>query len=1163
MSLVNKITVNAHYTRSINLERDASSSKVVGAYIPTTRAQNTLSRIAETFSERQAPRAWTLIGPYGSGKSSFAIFLSHLLSSQDEMASKAALKVLRKANPSIARRYQNIIKGSAGHCCVLLTGSPESLAKRLVEALADAAEAFWSKKRGRNPVVINELRDLSKDEDIATSKILEAVKKLQDAIAKTGGNGLLIIIDELGKFLEYEARHYGANDVYLLQALAEHACAGHDANLTLIALLHQSFEQYAKGLGEQLKNEWAKVQGRFENIPFLESTEQVLRIVSAAFTQNITDAEKRKISAFAQKAAEVLDKSDALPGGLDKVSAKNLFAQCYPLNPVSALLLPILCQKVAQNERTLFSYLGSQEPFGFRDSISKLKNIGDWIQPWEIYDYFIMNQPAAISDHFTHRRWAEVVTAIERLGDAPESEIQLLKTIGLLNIIGTQGGFKASKDVISLCLPTKKETSLILEALNKKSIIQYRKFSGEYRVWQGSDFDLDAAVNEQLSKLGKFDLAEILNARHSMLPIVARRYTIKSGALRYFVPVFTDAQTFKSLDHRDVNARIIFFLAEGKEDEKLFATEVKAYFSELDIVVEYLNAIELREIVSETLALEYVQREAQELHSDPVVQREFKDRYAAAVLSEHEILERLINEPSDSNWYWKQEKLNAKDKRTLQQALSSVLERVYHSSPVIHNELINRDKPSSQAAAGRNKLLLALLTSPDKEDLGIEKFPPEKAIYRSVVQELGLHQKSKSGKWKLTPPAKKSTAYEAWKIIENFLSTTEKSPRSFADLTPILKAPPYGIKEGVLPVFYVVAFLVNQQELALYENGTYSPYFTEEQLERFVKVPHEFTVQRFRIEGLRASIYEQYTKALFRDNQKRTIIELVRPLAKFIGDLPEYTQKTKSLDISQRAKAVRNAFNLAKSPEKLLFEDLPKALGYTHIADAKNNELEGFSSELMDALKELKECYPNLLETQKVLLAQALHVTNKTDLSVIRKEICGKYVGLENYTVDIDGLRAFIKRLTKTTGSDEDWFVNILMFLGKKPVEKWSDADKVEAEVRLAEYSRRLLDLRKLQLHYEQKIAEKDDEFEVILLKTLKKGREPIDEVVTIDKSKINAIKGIKEEIQAILSQYKDKELQLSIVAQLADEFLTKYRSEQQTSRKGRPGRPRKVSNET
>ena len=153
---------------------------------------------------------------------------------------------------------------------------------------------------------------------------------------------------------------------------------------------------------------------------------------------------------------------------MNKETATKLFQSCYPLHPVSVILLPMLCQKVAQNERTLFSYLGSREQHGFQDSLSRCLKVSDWIYPWEIFDYFILNQPTALTDHFTHRRWAEVVTAVDRLGDAPVEEQQILKAIGLLNIIGTQGNFKSSDEIVSLCSANKISAVSTLKQLQKK-----------------------------------------------------------------------------------------------------------------------------------------------------------------------------------------------------------------------------------------------------------------------------------------------------------------------------------------------------------------------------------------------------------------------------------------------------------------------------------------------------------------------------------------------------------------------------------------------------------------------------------------------------------------------------------------------------------------------
>jgi hypothetical protein len=228
--------------------------------------------------------------------------------------------------------------------------------------------------------------------------------------------------------------------------------------------------------------------------------------------------------------------------------------------------------------------LGSHEPHGFQESISRLENPGDWIYPWEIFDYFILNQPATVTDANTHRRWAEVLSALDRHTEATETETQLIKTIGLLNIIGQRSGLKASPQLLEQLVPNGKEVEHALERLRFQSIVQFRKFSGEYRVWQGSDFDIDDALAEELVQLGHYDLVEVLNRRRPIDPIVARRATIRSHTIRFFEPLFVDSNSFKQVKSLAAKPRVVFFVVQRREDSELFKTEVMAHFSNQDVI---------------------------------------------------------------------------------------------------------------------------------------------------------------------------------------------------------------------------------------------------------------------------------------------------------------------------------------------------------------------------------------------------------------------------------------------------------------------------------------------------------------------------------------------------------------------------------------------------
>ncbi len=1145
MSIENKISLNTHYTRSVNIERDFSSEDIVKAYIPTSRAVRTLERVVDTFGDKQAPRAWSLIGPYGSGKSTFSIFLSHLLGNPTSNATKAAFKVLND-NKSLVNKCKQQTKSTNGYLKIMLSGSPEPLAARLLTSMDQSAEQYWSDLKGAKPKVLAKLKKASNlPEKLTPNDVLSLIVDLQNALDGKS-KGILLIIDELGKFLEYEARHYGVNDIFLLQLLAEHACSNQKVNLYLFVMLHQSFEQYAKGLGEALKKEWSKIQGRFEDIPFLEGPEQTLKVVSRAITHNFSSKELASISSKNTKVISVLEKEKSLPGVLTQEEALELFNSCHPLHPVTALLLPLLCQKIAQNERTLFSFLGSNEPNGFRNVISQLSTIDESVMPHHVFDYFIMNQPASVGDHLIHRRWVEVITAIDRAGDIPKNELNLLKTIGLLNIIGAQGGFKASKTLLETLYP-KAALNRYIKDLKDKSVIQYRKFSTEYRVWQGSDFDIELALQQELANLGKFSLSKILNQRANLQPVVARKYTVESGALRYFIPFFIDARSYAELPQTDSNPRIIFYLSLGKEDEDIFRNQVKKHFSELDIIAFCKNAESLRDAVSEVEALYKVKISRQELNSDPVASREYYDRLDAAEHSEQTILRDLLDNPHENEWYWSANIIKVRNKRELQEQLSYILEQIYHSAPIILNELINRNKPSSQAVAARSKLLQYLLINEAEEDLGIQKNPPEKAIYYSLIKATGIHSEV-DGRWRIAEPSldgrkhKLTQFHKTWRLIKEFIESSETSPRSFSELDQMLVSPPFGIKAGLLPIIYTCAYLVYRDVIALYENRRFIPKFTSEQLERFIKRPDEFAIQYFKIEGFKKSVFSELNLGLFdsrsgikKSGSQRTVLDIARPLATFMRELPDYTQKTKQL--SKSALALRTAFNLSKSPVKLIFEELPKALGYEIKGDSS---FEGLSNKLMEALQELKYAHIKLKERQTTLLANALRVPKFASLDELRTNVSGKVCGLENYTVDVSGVKAFLRRLTNKSDNNESWLDNIFMFLGHKPIDKWSDSDQSQAEYKLAQLGQQIDDLHKLWVQYDGTNSDNPG-FDVILLRAIKKGQDQVNEVdsiVTISKETSLAVREVKDEVFNLLRNIKDNELKLATIAEIVNDFL-------------------------
>ena len=113
-------------------------------------------------------------------------------------------------------------------------------------------------------------------------------------------DGILILIDEMGKFLEYAAIRPNKADAFLFQRLGELASGSSEVPLAVIGFLHHQFADYAIGYGQRAEEEWSKVSERFEEIPFDESPEQYAFLLTSAIQNDKSLLDQSSIANRAQ-----------------------------------------------------------------------------------------------------------------------------------------------------------------------------------------------------------------------------------------------------------------------------------------------------------------------------------------------------------------------------------------------------------------------------------------------------------------------------------------------------------------------------------------------------------------------------------------------------------------------------------------------------------------------------------------------------------------------------------------------------------------------------------------------------------------------------------------------------------------------------------------------
>jgi len=470
MRLNEFIGISPRYTRSVSLERDVEDASAVAGYVLTPIGVDFLRRVHRVLANTPGPRAWSITGPYGSGKSAFVLFLVNLLSGARAAGAAETQKMLKSAAPDLAsslldQRRSDSIRPS-GFCPVLVTGTAGAIAPALLEAILRDVPKFTSKTQrlAAFQTLAGIQKAYTRGRSIDLSHLVALIRELTDQLRRVEKcHVIVVVVDELGKFLEFAAHRPDENDIYLLQLLAEATSAGVTPSLLLITVLHQAFDQYASGLRPVLRNEWAKIQGRFEDVAFQDPPEQLLKVIAGAILQSpgpLVSAYRKQASAVAEKMYEL----GCAPPSVNKRQFCEVMASCAPLHPITALALARLCRKFGQNQRSLFSFLTSRNATGMTTYLERevSPDAPAFFRPGELFDYMSDALGGGLSVGEAGPRWAEVIATLDAHQDLSPQESELVKVIGLLNIIGPYGKLRPSLELLRLALGTQ-ETRRICE----------------------------------------------------------------------------------------------------------------------------------------------------------------------------------------------------------------------------------------------------------------------------------------------------------------------------------------------------------------------------------------------------------------------------------------------------------------------------------------------------------------------------------------------------------------------------------------------------------------------------------------------------------------------------------------------------------------------------
>ncbi|HEY3366810.1 MAG TPA: hypothetical protein VGK74_17295 [Symbiobacteriaceae bacterium] len=1135
--LCDLIHVQANWTRSVNVERDAADWAAGSAhYTLTPLSLSIMEQAVTAILNPKSTRAWTITGPYGTGKSAFALALTQLLSSNGPHSPMCG--ALKQEAPELANRFAQVWASKAHFFPVLINGQRAAL----IPALADGLRRALRASDG-NADLVSQLDILDPADAVGLTTLYET------AAARVGG--LLVIIDELGKFLEYVAQRPDRSDVFVLQLLAEAASRSETAPFLVFGILHQAFVRYGAHLTQVQRDEFSKIRGRFADIAFNQSHDLMLRLVGDALQSPgpSTEVKLEPLKQQVQALAEQVVKAGLGLGGVNQSQAVSLLTRCAPIHPISALVLGPLFRRLAQNERSLFTFISSAEPFGLREFLQKTsatKRPVPLYAPDRLYDYVMSALGTALYQDIAGRRWTEVEASLDRLRDGSPLEVRLVKTIGLLTAVGEAGNLRATPKVLALCFgePTS-EVDAALKRLVLRKVIVYRSFVDAYRLWEGSDIDIEERLNAASAYVDEAKgLDELLLASVPPRPIVARRHSFEKGTLRFadvsYVSYERLATKLASSLPSEADGRLIYVLTESPAQTlALGDTLVRGELptDDLTVVVSLQLGTTLHGAALELERLKWVRENTPELTGDLVAQRELRSRlYETEQILRRELELGLSPTATNLYCYWRGTVQKVQGLRELNQFLSSVYDAVYAKTPVILNELINRRQLSSAAAAARRLLLEAMLEHAAEPNLGITGHPPQLSMYLSVLSANRLHVKDFDGTYRLAAPPADSPLAPVWDIWKEFLHGAREHRRSLRELWDQLSLPPLGLRDGVIPVLILVMMLERSSETGIYEAGSFVSELTLPHAERFMRSPEKFEIRYCPMDGLRLEVFTELSQVLGA-RSGRSLVPLVRALVRNVAKLPPYAQKTQSL--TEPTRRVRAALMNAQEPDVLLFDELPKALGYpSMLKDAVPGELvRPFVKSLVASISEMNKVYRLLLDKLFALLSNGLALPERLSdaLSALRR----RAGNLRDVTLDLR-VKGFLDHLLppEVPEAFDVWVESIGSFVASRPPSTWNDSDLARYESELAGLLRKVRNLE--DIAFTQGTYAPQEHVDALRLGLTTQSGEELHKVVVLKPAQRVRVELLESRLATLLTQHDfvDEEDQLVALVLITQRLL-------------------------
>ena len=1006
------IDIAKGFQTSVNIAYDLNNEEKIRGFIPTMSSLDVIEDVLLSTSVTSTQRARILIGAYGRGKSHIILILMSLLFKKDKRLFSALLNKMQENNPPLYEFAMEYLSSKQRILPIVVRGNSTSLTQSFLsalqqtlseEGLADlmpethfkAAVNQIKNWREKYPDAYKNLINiLSKPVDdfiLALEEydvnayeefvqlypnltsgstfnpflgfdIVELYANITIKLKDKGFSGVYVIYDEFSKYLESSIATATNSDVKLLQDFAEKCDRSGSAQMHLMLISHKDIANYIDGnLPKDKVDGWRGVSGRFKHVNLHNNYSQMYEIIAAVIRKNSkcwNDFRNDNQQRF-----DDLKYRFTKRGLLDKQQELDIEVEgCYPLHPISTFILPRLSEKVAQNERTLFTFLSVDDKFTLSAFLKTQEEKFSLLTPDVIYDYF---EPLFRKESYTsevHKMY-KLTASVLRKVEGKSLHAKIIKTIALIYLVEQFEKLSPIVDVIvdvfRDSVDDPKGIELALKELLDKECVVYLKRSNSYlKIKESSGIDIRAEIGKyKAQRLANIKATNILNKSAFNNFMYPTAYNDDNDIIRYFDFKFIDSSAFLEVCDWEK------FISDSKADGVVYAVIPKSQ-TEIGLLeqriltdkkphgrIVFILPKQFVDIQED--ALDYAAVTALKNEADNSEDEILNDEYGIYAEDLSEVVWGFINdyarpESGRTYYYYNGEKKRFRRKAQLTNLLSEICTEVFYRTPVINNESINKNELPTVAINSRTKILTGLLANELVPNIGLSGTGQDVSIMRSTLIQTGVLIDVDINP-KINLEIADERMYGMLEEIRTFFvdKAAKKGGASFQILYDKLTSYEngFGLKYGVIPIYIAAVLHLCKKNLVIIYRGN-EVKITPELLNDINETPKEYSAilenwseEKARYMSQLEEVFSEFVTEREKTYNSFTYLQLA--MNRWYLSLPKYAKETtirygvdgkpEGINAARR-KFISNLKQLDMNPREFLFEKIFAIFGVDEVS---------------------------------------------------------------------------------------------------------------------------------------------------------------------------------------------------------------------------------------